>query len=62
MFGFGSNRGRRRNSTFSNTNLRNAAIAGAGVLAYRWWKGRQASRGTGPGFSPSSASSDIPAQ
>lgn len=58
MFGFGSNRSRRRNnSTFSNTNLRNAAIAGAGLLAYRWWKGRQANRGTSSGASDLSGQS-----
>lgn len=48
MFGFGNSRSRRRNnSTFSNSNLSKAALAGAGLLAYRWWKGRQANRGTG---------------
>jgi hypothetical protein len=67
MFGFGSNRNRGRNrgrnSTFSNSNLRNAAIAGAGVLAYRWWKGRQATRGTGSaGSSFGGSSADMPSQ
>ncbi|HEU4699333.1 MAG TPA: hypothetical protein VFS40_09140 [Gemmatimonadales bacterium] len=48
MFGFGNSRSRRRNnSTFSNSNLGKAALAGAGILAYRWWKGRQANRGAG---------------
>ena len=53
MFGFGSsNRGRSRGrgrtagGWNSSSNLRNAAIAGAGMLAYRWWRGRQAGSGT----------------
>jgi hypothetical protein len=43
MFGLGhSNRGRRvRNDTFGGSNIRNAAIAGVGMLAWRWWKNRQ---------------------
>jgi hypothetical protein len=45
MFGLGNNnRGRRvRNDTFGGSNIRNAAIAGVGMLAWRWWKNRQAS-------------------
>jgi len=45
MFGIG--RTKRRNSTFSNTRLRNAALVGAGMLALRWWRNRQA-RGRNP--------------
>jgi hypothetical protein len=43
MFGFGNrNRGRRvRNDTFSGSRLRNAALAGVGMLAWRWWRNRQ---------------------
>jgi hypothetical protein len=45
MFGFGSsrNRGRVRNDTFGPSRLRSAMLAGAGMLAWRWWKNRQAS-------------------
>ena len=42
MFGFG-NRRQVRNDTFSTSRLRNAAIAGVGMLAWRWWKNRQSS-------------------
>ena len=42
MFGFGSKR-RMRNDTFSPNRLRSAAIAGLGMLAWRWWRNRQAS-------------------
>jgi uncharacterized membrane protein YebE (DUF533 family) len=43
MFGFGNRyQGRRvRNDTFGGSRLRNAAIAGVGMLAWRWWKNRQ---------------------
>jgi hypothetical protein len=42
MFGFGNrNRNRVQNDTFSSNKLRNAAIAGAGMLAWQWWKNRQ---------------------
>jgi hypothetical protein len=45
MFGFGNrNRGRRvRNDTFGGSNIRNAALAGVGMLAWRWWRNRQSS-------------------
>jgi hypothetical protein len=39
---FGRGRTTRRNSTFSNARLRNAALVGAGMLALRWWRNRQA--------------------
>jgi hypothetical protein len=46
MFGFG-NRNRqvtgRRGGAFGGSNLRNAAIAGLGMLAVRWWRNRQTS-------------------
>jgi hypothetical protein len=44
MFGFGNrnrNRNRVRNDTFGSSKLRNAAIAGVGMLAWQWWKNRQ---------------------
>ena len=42
MFGFG-NRDRRRvrNDTFGSNKLRNAALAGVGMLAWKWWRNRQ---------------------
>jgi hypothetical protein len=43
MFGFGSNRRQVRNDTFSSNRVRNAALAGVGMLAWRWWKNRQTS-------------------
>jgi hypothetical protein len=46
MFGLGTNRynrGRVRNDTFGPSRIRNAMLAGAGMLAWRWWKNRQAS-------------------
>jgi hypothetical protein len=43
MFGFGSNRRQVRNDTFSSSRLRNAALAGVGMLAWKWWRNRQAS-------------------
>jgi hypothetical protein len=46
MFGFGNTRNSRRqvrNDTFGGSNIRNAAIAGVGMLAWRWWRNRQSS-------------------
>jgi hypothetical protein len=45
MFGFGNRntRGRVRNDTFGGSRMRNAALAGVGMLAWRWWRNRQAS-------------------
>jgi hypothetical protein len=48
MFGFGNSRRRGRNETFSSSRVRNALLAGAGMLAWRWWKNRQ---GTHPSVS-----------
>ena len=41
MFGFGTSRLRVRNETFAPNRVRNALLAGAGMLAWRWWKNRQ---------------------
>lgn len=42
MFGFGNrNRNRVQNDTFGSNKLRNAAIAGVGMLAWQWWRNRQ---------------------
>ena len=42
---FGRRRASRRTQrgVFSGSNLRNAAIAGAGMLALKWWRNRQSS-------------------
>jgi hypothetical protein len=42
MFGLGNKR-RVRNETFSSSRVRNALLAGAGMLAWRWWRNRQGS-------------------
>jgi hypothetical protein len=41
MFGFGNKR-RVRNNTFGAGRLRGAALAGLGMLAWKWWRSRQA--------------------
>jgi hypothetical protein len=40
---FGSRKAKRyaRNETFSPHRLRNAALAGLGMLAWKWWRNRQ---------------------
>jgi hypothetical protein len=51
MFGIGNRNRRvssRRGGAFSGTNLRNAAIAGLGMRAVRWWRNRQAAGPTPP--------------
>jgi hypothetical protein len=47
MFGFGNKRQRVRNDTFSPNRIRSAAIAGLGMLAWRWWRNRNASNQSG---------------
>lgn len=43
MFGFGNgNRQQVRNDTFGPSRVRNAMLAGVGMLAWRWWRNRQA--------------------
>ena len=66
MFGIGNKDRRRvRNDTFGGNNIRNAAIAGIGMLAWKWWRNRQSndqwssgvnrsSSGTSESFSESS--------
>ena len=41
MFGRRRSSRRTQRGVFSGSNLRNAAIAGAGMLALRWWRNRQ---------------------
>jgi hypothetical protein len=43
MFGLGNKR-RVRNDTFAPNRIRGAALAGLGMLAWQWWRKRQASR------------------
>jgi hypothetical protein len=61
MFGFGNrNRNRVQNDTFGSNKLRNAAIAGVGMLAWQWWRNRQSSQsntGWSGGMNTSSAGS-----
>jgi hypothetical protein len=33
-----------KNDTFGGSRMRNAALAGVGMLAWRWWKNRQANQ------------------
>jgi hypothetical protein len=54
MFGLGNKR-RVRNETFSSSRVRNALLAGAGMLAWRWWRNRQ---GTNPSTTHQSRSSE----
>jgi len=51
MFGLGnSTRGRRvRNDTFGGSRMRNAALAGLGMLAWKWWRNRQSAGPTTTG-------------
>ena len=54
MFGFGNrstNRSVKRGGAWSGGNLRRAAVAGLGMLAYRWWRNRQASNVRPAGWS-----------
>jgi hypothetical protein len=58
MFGLRKSRGI-RGGTLGNANLWRAALAGAGMLALRWWRNRQASnRVTNPGEPARPASAD----
>lgn len=41
MFGLRNPGRRARRGTFSGSNVRNALIAGAGILAWKWWRNRQ---------------------
>jgi hypothetical protein len=43
MFRLGNLTRRSRRGTFSTGGIRGAALAGLGVLAWRWWRGRQGS-------------------
>ena len=42
MFGFGGNKRRARSDTFAPSRIRGAALAGLGMLAWQWWRKRQA--------------------
>jgi hypothetical protein len=47
MFAFRTPARRNRRGTFSGTNVRNALLAGAGMLAWKWWRNRQSPGRTG---------------
>lgn len=48
MFGFGNKRRKVRNDTFGPGRIRTAAVAGLGMLAWKWWRNRQSTeRATG---------------
>jgi hypothetical protein len=46
MFGFGNTRRQTRNDTFGPSRIKGAALAGLGMLAWRWWRNRQAASPT----------------
>ena len=52
MFGRRSTSRRPQRGAFSSSKLRNAAIAGAGMLALRWWRNRQTSGRTSQSGEP----------
>lgn len=57
MFGFGNRTGSRRgfgNAGGGNHMLRNAALAGLGMMAYRWFRNRQATTAQRPVTEPPS--------
>lgn len=43
MFGIGSHKRRGRSDTFAPSRIGGAALAGLGMLAWKWWRNRQAS-------------------
>lgn len=57
MFGRRRTSRRPQRGVFSGTNLRNAALAGAGMLALRWWRNRQTSSRT-PGSAEPAVTTD----
>jgi uncharacterized membrane protein YebE (DUF533 family) len=58
MFGLGNKRRRVRSDTFAPNRIRGAAIAGLGMLAWQWWRKRQASNQ--PGGHPSQSFTESP--
>ena len=58
MFGIGNKDRRRvRYDTFGGSNIRNAAIAGLGMLAWKWWRNRQSNDQWSGGVNRSSSGS-----
>ena len=55
MFGRRSTGRRQERGALSSSNLRKAAIAGAGMLALRWWRNRQTSGRTSRTGEPTSS-------
>jgi hypothetical protein len=60
MFGRRTPGRRVRRGTFSGANVRNALIAGAGMLAWKWWRNRQASTPATPSSPPTNPASSSP--
>ncbi len=60
MFGFRNPGRRARRGTFSGTNVRNALLAGAGMLALKWWRNRQAPSREHSDSAPSNRGSTTP--
>jgi hypothetical protein len=58
MFGLGNKRRRARSETFAPNRIRGAALAGLGVLAWQWWRRRQAS--SQPGAHPNRSFTENP--
>jgi hypothetical protein len=58
MFGLGNKRRRVRSDTFAPNRIRGAAIAGLGMLAWQWWRKRQAS--SQPGARPDQSFTENP--
>ena len=58
MFGLGNKDRRRvRNDTFGGNNMRNAAIAGIGMLAWQWWRKRRSNTQSPSGLNRSATGS-----
>ena len=58
MFGLGNKSRRVRNDTFAPNRIRGAALAGLGMLAWQWWRKRQAS--SRPGATPNRSFTENP--
>lgn len=64
MFGFGNKsrrrgRGRNQSGVFGGNNLRNAALAGAGLMAFRWFRNRNRGAGSSAGMGGTAGSGNF---
>jgi hypothetical protein len=48
MFGRGKQKRQFRNETFGPSRLRSAALVGLGMMAWKWWRNRQAGESRNP--------------